>query len=96
VPNCAVQQQAQYTPTGTTAAKCGELVITTANTAAAGQPSNAKQSIDTVTVTIGGKPPKHILASDSIQSAIDAASPGDLLMLTRLRRTYCRHHSGCV
>ena len=81
LPNCAVQQQAQYTPTGTTAAKCGELVITTANTAAAGQPSNAKQSIDTVTVTIGGKQPKHILASDSIQSAIDAASPGDLLMV---------------
>jgi len=83
VPNCAVQQQAQYGgPTGTTPlAKCGELVITTANTAGAGQPSNAKQSIDTVTVTIGGKAPVHVLASASIQSAIDAAKPGDLLMI---------------
>src|SRR6266404_252940 len=81
LPNCAVQQQAQYMPAGTTSAKCGELVITTANTAAAGQPSNAKQSIDTVTVTIGGSVPKHIFALDSIQSAIDAAKPGDLLIV---------------
>jgi hypothetical protein len=83
VPNCAVHQQAQYGgPAGTTPpAKCGELVITTANTAGTGQPSNAKQSIDTVTVTIGGSAPKHILASASIQSAIDAANPGDLLMV---------------
>ncbi len=40
-----VQQQAQY---GGSTAQCGELVITAAN---------GKQSIDTVTVTVGGKAP---------------------------------------
>jgi len=46
VPNCAVQQQAQYGgPTGTTPlAKCGELVITTANTAGAAQPVERESS----------------------------------------------------
>jgi hypothetical protein len=78
MPNCTLQQQAQYT--GSTA-QCGQLIITTANTAAAGQPSNAKQSIDTVTVTIGGKVPTHVAATASIQSAIDAASPGDLIII---------------
>ncbi|MGH8276892.1 MAG: hypothetical protein ACRETH_09375, partial [Steroidobacteraceae bacterium] len=48
-------------------AQCGELVITAAN---------GKQSIDTVTVTVGGKAPTHVLASGTIQSAIDAAAPG--------------------
>jgi Bacterial Ig domain len=75
---CAIQQQAQY---GGKQAQCGELVITTANTAAPGQPSNARQSIDTVTVTIGGSTPKHVAASASIQSAIDAANPGDMLII---------------
>jgi hypothetical protein len=75
VPNCPVQQQ------GATSTQCGELVITTANTAAANAPSNAKQSIDTVTVTIGGKAPTHIAASGTIQAAIDAAQPGDLLIV---------------
>src|SRR5207253_2498412 len=37
--------------------------------------------IDTVTVTIGGKPPKHVTASQSIQAAIDAATPGDMIMV---------------
>jgi hypothetical protein len=78
VPNCAVRQQAQY---GGSAAQCGQLVITTANTAAAGQPSNARQSIDTVTVTIGGKAPDHVPASDTIQSHIDKADPGDLIIV---------------
>jgi hypothetical protein len=72
VPNCAVQQQAQYAGTGATSTQCGELVITTA----AGQ-----QSIDTVTVTIGGKSPTHVAASGSIQAAIDKAKPGDLLIV---------------
>src|SRR6266478_1198466 len=70
VPLCAVQQQVQY---GGSTARCGELVITRAD--------NGKQSIDTVTVTIGGSAPKHVAASASIQSAIDAAKPGDLLMI---------------
>ena len=69
VPNCPVQQQVQY---GGLTAQCGELVITAAN---------GKQSIDTVTVTIGGKAPTHVAASASIQTAIDAAKPGDMLMI---------------
>jgi hypothetical protein len=69
IPLCAVQQQAIY---GGSQARCGQLVITAAN---------GKQSIDTVTVTIGGKAPTHVHASDSIQSAIDAAAPGDLIIV---------------
>ncbi len=66
VPNCPIKQQGQST------AQCGQLVITA---------SNGKQSIDTITVTIGGKAPTHIAASASIQAAIDAATPGDLLIV---------------
>jgi hypothetical protein len=85
IPPCRIQQQTQY---GGSAAQCGELVITTANTATSG-PSNAKTSIDTVTVTIGGKAPTHVDASvitgsanpNSIQDAIDAAAPGDLIIV---------------
>ncbi|MBV9698392.1 MAG: choice-of-anchor D domain-containing protein, partial [Gammaproteobacteria bacterium] len=69
VPNCPVQQQAQY---GGSSAQCGQLQITAAN---------GQQSIDTVTVTIGGKAPTHVAASGSIQAAIDAAMPGDLLII---------------
>jgi Abnormal spindle-like microcephaly-assoc'd, ASPM-SPD-2-Hydin/Bacterial Ig domain len=69
VPPCAIQQQAQY---GGSPALCGELVITAAN---------GKQSIDAVTVTIGGKAPTHVLASGTIQSAIDTALPGDLIIV---------------
>jgi hypothetical protein len=72
VPNCAVQQQAQYVPAGTTLTQCGQLVITAAN---------GKQSIDTVTVTIGGNAPTHVAASGSIQAAIDKAAPGDLIIV---------------
>jgi hypothetical protein len=72
VPNCTIQQQAQY---GGSAAQCGQLLITA---------GNGKQSIDTVTITIGGKAPTHVPASgagSSVQGAIDAASPGDLLII---------------
>ncbi|MDR3747571.1 MAG: choice-of-anchor D domain-containing protein [Acidobacteriota bacterium] len=69
VANCAIQQQTQYT--GSTA-QCGELVITA---------GNGKQSIDTVTVTIGGKAPTHVDASASVQTAIDTAAPGDLIIV---------------
>jgi hypothetical protein len=75
VPNCQVQQQLQY---GGSTAQCGELVITTAPSATH---PNGQQSIDTVTVTIGGKAPKHIPATASIQTAIDLAMPGDMLMI---------------
>ena len=69
VPNCPIQQQAQY---GGSTAQCGQLVITA---------GNGKQSVDTVSVTIGGKAPTHVPASGTVQSAIDAAAPGDLLMV---------------
>src|SRR2546430_16718415 len=81
--NCPIQQQFQYggpnpnPPPGPppTPAKCGQLVITS---------GNGKQSIDAVTVTIGGKGPTHVTATgvnSSIQKAIDNASPGDLIMI---------------
>ena len=69
IPQCAIQQQAQY---GGSTAFCGELVITA---------GNGRQSIDAVTVTIGGKTPTHVAASDSIQAAIDKAAPGDMLII---------------
>ncbi len=76
VPPCAIQQQPQYQktlPVGQSAtALCGQLVITA---------GNGKQSIDSVTVTIGGKTPSHVNASSTIQSAIDAAAPGDLIIV---------------
>ncbi|HWZ76481.1 MAG TPA: hypothetical protein VNX87_08075, partial [Candidatus Sulfotelmatobacter sp.] len=71
VPLCSIQQQAEYAP-GATPARCGQLLITA---------GNGKQSIDTVTVTIGGKAPTHVAASGTIQGAIDAAAPGDLIIV---------------
>ncbi len=69
-PACAIQQQGQPT------AYCGELVITA---------GNGIRSIDTVTVTIGGKAPTYIngenAAGNALQAAIDNATPGDLLMI---------------
>jgi hypothetical protein len=81
MPNCAVQQQRQYlthppsNPSGGDAppmVHCGELVITA---------NNGKQSIDTVTITQGGPTPTHVAASASVQAAIDAANPGDLIII---------------
>ena len=55
---------------------CGQLVITAAN---------GKSSVDAVTVTVGGKAPTIIngetAANNALQTAIDHASPGDLLMV---------------
>jgi len=76
VPNCVIQQQAQYENLNgvpaQTITQCGQLVITA---------GNGKQSIDTVTVTIGGKVPTHVSATQTIQGAIDAAAPGDLIIV---------------
>jgi hypothetical protein len=72
VPNCAVQQQKLYAGATATTAQCGQLVITTAA---------GKQSIDSVTVTIGGSQPKVLQAGQTIQSAIDAANPGDMIIV---------------
>jgi IPT/TIG domain len=69
VPSCPIQQQSQYTGS---AAQCGQLVITA---------GNGRQSVDTVTVTIGGKAPTPVLPNQSVQAAIDAAMPGDMLMI---------------
>ena len=69
VPNCKVQQQVQY---GGSTAQCGQLVITAAN---------GQQSIDTVTVTVGGKAPTVLAAGATIQSAIDSAKPGDMIIV---------------
>jgi hypothetical protein len=76
VPNCVIQQQAEYQgtlPSGQSAtAQCGQLLITA---------GNGKQSVDSVTVTIGGKTPSHVSANQPVQSAIDAAAPGDLIIV---------------
>src|SRR2546429_7068314 len=45
---CPIQQQTQY---GGSTMRCGELVITRGD--------NGQQSVDTVTVTIGGQTPTH-------------------------------------
>ena len=66
---CQIKQQLQYLGTS---ASCGELVITA---------GNGKQSVDSVTVTIGGKAPTRMTTGQTIQSAIDAALPGDLIIV---------------
>jgi hypothetical protein len=72
IPACNIQQQVQYSG-GATMTQCGQLIVTRGD--------NHKQSVDTVTVTVGGKAPTHVAASDSIQTAIDHANPGDLLIV---------------
>jgi hypothetical protein len=62
--------------TGGTSTATGTAVLSAPAQTVAG-----RQSIDTVTVTIGGKPPTHVASTGSIQDAIDAASPGDLIMI---------------
>ena len=78
VPQCSTQQQAQY---GGSSARCGELLVTA---------GNGKQSIDSVVVTVGGKAPTHVKPNQiaptnspfgPIQQAIDAAAPGDLIIV---------------
>jgi hypothetical protein len=75
VPACAIQQQQQYGGPGSpsvTQASCGQLLITA---------GNGMQSIDSVTVTVGGKLPTVVPAGQTIQSVIDAAAPGDLIIV---------------
>jgi hypothetical protein len=61
---------------GAPATTCGELVVTTAA---------GKSTIDAVTVTVGGIKPTYIGAENkagtAIQSAIDAANPGDEIVV---------------
>jgi hypothetical protein len=70
VGNCPIQQRSANQGS---AAQCGQLVITRAD--------NGKQSIDAITVTIGGKIPTHVAASASVQAALDTAKPGDMLII---------------
>jgi hypothetical protein len=91
VPLCSASNPTYgvYGATGAnTTARCGELVITT---------STGKRSVDSVMVTIGGKKPTFIASEkvtfdtfgtnnansngNSIQTAIDAAAPGDLIIV---------------
>jgi len=78
VPNLsAAQSSCTMQQSGVTAAtRCGELVITA---------GNGRQSIDTVTVTIGGKAPGYVngenAANNAIQTALDNATPGDLIIV---------------
>ncbi|MGF6299263.1 MULTISPECIES: Ig-like domain-containing protein [Paraburkholderia] len=69
--SCTIQQRGVNTQT-----RCGELVITS---------GNGKKSIDTVTVTIGGKAPTYVAGengtSNAIQKAIDSATPGDMIIV---------------
>ncbi|HZV54460.1 MAG TPA: choice-of-anchor Q domain-containing protein [Rhodocyclaceae bacterium] len=64
---CTLQQRGVAAAT-----RCAQLVVTAAN---------GKQSIDTVTVTIGGKAPTVMAAGQTIQSAINAAVSGDLIIV---------------
>jgi Big-like domain-containing protein len=79
IPDCAIQQQGLKK---SLTAQCGELVITSAPSA---NDPNGQQSIDTVTVTVGGKVPTVLNTSttpaQTIQSAIDAATPGDMIII---------------
>src|SRR5207245_4655338 len=61
---CPMQQPAPFN-----FAACGELVITA---------GSGKQSIDTVTVTVGGKAPTVVQPGQTIQSALQAAAPAAL------------------
>ena len=76
---CPVQQHGVTAP-----AVCGEVVVTA---------GNGKQSIDGITVTVGGKAPTIVTTSspssktwgeidyNPLQTAIDNAAPGDLLII---------------
>lgn len=70
VPLCEKQQQGYATTL------CGELEIRTAG---------AADAIDTVVVTVGGKAPTYVngenASNNAIQSAIDTASAGDLIIV---------------
>jgi hypothetical protein len=82
IPLCRMQQQQQYSGlTGIPARTyCGQLLITA---------GNGKQSVDSVTVTVGGKRPTYVSGNvpmsptgvGSIQQAIDGAKPGDLIIV---------------
>jgi len=69
--SCKIAQRTTPSSLGASA-RCGELSITA---------GNGKRSVDAVTVTIAGKAPTHVIANQSIQAAIDKATPGDLIIV---------------
>ncbi len=81
--SCTLAQRTTPTNIGTSA-RCGQLEITAAN---------GKKSVDTVTVTVGGKAPTYVtpdspsnnlfgrIVASPLQSAIDQAVPGDLIIV---------------
>jgi hypothetical protein len=69
--NCPLAQQSTFAP-GASQIQSAQLVIKAAN---------GRTAVDTVTVWIGGKAPTHVAASGTIQAAIDAAAPGDLIIV---------------
>jgi len=81
VPTCPLLQTNPLTGVKIPA-QCGQLVITTAPSAAY---PRGQQSIDTVTVTIGGKAPSYVngenATNNAIQKAIDSALSGDLIIV---------------
>ncbi|MDE2220277.1 MAG: hypothetical protein KGJ52_07870, partial [Gammaproteobacteria bacterium] len=72
LPACALAQRG----VAAGAALCGQLVITA---------DTGKRSIDAITVTAGGSKPIYVAGQDltghAIQHAIDAAKPGDLIIV---------------
>jgi hypothetical protein len=77
VPSCAANGPLQRNSTGGVySALCGQLVIKNAN---------GQSSIDAITVTVGGKAPTLVTAetpaNNAIQTVIDNAAPGDLLIV---------------
>ena len=84
LPVCAGHWSPSMTAAQATAkfGTCGELVIT--KPATAGNPLT-RLSIDTVTVTVGGKAPTYIngenASNNALQTALDNAAPGDLVIV---------------
>ena len=84
LPVCAGHWSPSMTTAQATAkfGTCGELVIT--KPATAGNPLT-RLSIDTVTVTVGGKAPTYIngenASNNALQTALDKAAPGDLVIV---------------
>jgi hypothetical protein len=68
---CTIAQRTSPASVGISA-RCGQLVITA---------GNGKRSVDTITVTVAGKAPTYVSPAESIQTAIDHATAGDLIIV---------------
>ncbi len=85
LPPCARSYAASMTAAQAAAAygACGELVIRKPGSAAPNY--LGRESVDAVTVTVGGKAPTHVngenATGDALQTALDNATPGDLIIV---------------